>query len=65
MTQEIERQTGRTVDFSTVHTTLKRLEEKGFLLSAMGGATAERRAEKRVVAVAQLLLLVFLFVEYL
>jgi DNA-binding PadR family transcriptional regulator len=30
ITQEIEEQTGRIVDFSSVHTTLKRLEEKGF-----------------------------------
>jgi PadR family transcriptional regulator, regulatory protein PadR len=44
ITQEIEQQTGRIVDFTTVHTTLKRLEEKGFLASQMGGATAEREA---------------------
>ena len=31
VSQELERQTGRLIDFSTVHTTLKRLEEKGFL----------------------------------
>lgn len=42
VTQEIERQTGRAVDFSTVHTTLKRLEEKGYLTSTLGGSTAER-----------------------
>ncbi|QHT65556.1 PadR family transcriptional regulator [Rhodocytophaga rosea] len=47
ITQEIEEQTGRIVDFSTVHTTLKRLEEKGFLSSQMGGATAERGGRRK------------------
>jgi PadR family transcriptional regulator, regulatory protein PadR len=47
VTQEIERQTGRTVDFSTVHTTLKRLEDKGYLNSTMGGATAERGGRRK------------------
>lgn len=47
ITQEIEKQTGRSVDFSTVHTTLKRLEEKGFLSSAMGGATAQRGGRRK------------------
>jgi hypothetical protein len=42
ITQEIERQTSRRVGFNTVHTTLRRLEEKGFISSKMGGATAER-----------------------
>jgi DNA-binding PadR family transcriptional regulator len=35
------------VDFSTVHTTLKRLEEKGFAHSKMGGATAERGGRRK------------------
>ncbi len=47
VTQEIERQTGRTVTFSTVHTTLQRLEEKGFLTSGLGGATAERGGRRK------------------
>jgi DNA-binding PadR family transcriptional regulator len=45
--QEMESQTGRTIDFSTVHTTLKRMEEKGFLKSEMGGATAERGGRRK------------------
>jgi PadR family transcriptional regulator, regulatory protein PadR len=45
--QKLELQTGRTIDFSTVHTTLKRLEEKGFLRSAMGGATAARGGRRK------------------
>jgi DNA-binding PadR family transcriptional regulator len=47
VTQEIERQTGRSVTFSTVHTTLQRLEEKGFLSSGLGGATAERGGRRK------------------
>ncbi len=47
VTQEIERQTGRSVTFSTVHTTLQRLEEKGFLSSQMGGATQERGGRRK------------------
>lgn len=47
VTQEIEQKTGRSVGFSTVHTTLQRLEEKGFLASRMGGATAERGGRRK------------------
>jgi len=43
----LERQTGRTIDFSTLHTTLKRMEEKGFVNSEMGGATAERGGRRK------------------
>ncbi|MFD2933668.1 PadR family transcriptional regulator [Spirosoma flavum] len=47
VTQAIEQKTGRSVGFSTVHTTLQRLEEKGFLSSKMGGATAERGGRRK------------------
>ena len=47
ITQKIEEQTGRIADFSSVHTTLKRLEEKRFLSSFMGGATAERGGRRK------------------
>jgi PadR family transcriptional regulator PadR len=47
ITNEIERQTGRSAGFNTVHTTLQRLEEKGFILSKMGGATAERGGRRK------------------
>lgn len=47
ITQELEQKTGRSVGFSTVHTTLQRLEEKGFLASQMGGATAERGGRRK------------------
>lgn len=47
VTQEIEQKTGRTVGFSSVHTTLQRLETKGFLRSQMGGATAERGGRRK------------------
>lgn len=47
ITQEIEQKTRRSVGFSTVHTTLQRLAEKGFLTSTMGGATAERGGRRK------------------
>lgn len=45
--EEIERQSDRSVNISSVHTTLHRLEEKGFLSSEMGGATAERGGRRK------------------
>jgi DNA-binding PadR family transcriptional regulator len=47
VTQELEQKTGRSVGFSSIHTTLQRLEEKGFLSSKMGGATAERGGRRK------------------
>ncbi len=40
--QEIEKQTGRTVTVSTIHTALYRLEEKGYVRSFVGGASKSR-----------------------
>lgn len=40
--EELQQQTGRNFTISAVHTTLYRLEEKGFLVSSVGGSTAER-----------------------
>jgi PadR family transcriptional regulator PadR len=45
--QEIEQHTGRKVTFGTVHNTLIRLEEKGFLRSRLGGATTERGGRRK------------------
>ena len=42
ISREIERQTGRDVAFGTVYATLERLQEKGFVCSALGDATPER-----------------------
>jgi DNA-binding PadR family transcriptional regulator len=47
ITNEIEKQTGRSVGFNTVHTTLQRLEEKGLITSSMGGATTERGGRRK------------------
>ncbi|GAB4021103.1 PadR family transcriptional regulator [Spirosoma koreense] len=47
VSQEIEQQTGRQVTFGTVHNTLIRLEEKGFVRSDLGGATAERGGRRK------------------
>ena len=45
--EEIEFQSGRSINISSIHTTLHRLEEKGFLKSEMGGATAERGGRRK------------------
>lgn len=47
ITKEFERQTGRSIGFNTIHTTLQRLEEKGLIRSVMGGATAERGGRRK------------------
>jgi PadR family transcriptional regulator, regulatory protein PadR len=39
---QLEKQTGRPVMISSVHKSLVRLEEKGYLKSRMGGATETR-----------------------
>lgn len=39
---ELEKQTGRSVMISSVHKSLVRLEEKGYLKSRMGGSTETR-----------------------
>lgn len=45
--EEFESQTGRPVSIGAVHSTLNRLEKKGFLKSAMGKATAERGGRRK------------------
>lgn len=47
ITQTIDQQMDRSISFPTVHTTLQRLEEKGFVSSHMGGATAERGGRQK------------------
>jgi PadR family transcriptional regulator PadR len=47
ITNELEKKTGRSVGFNTVHTTLQRLEDKGLIKSTMGGATAERGGRRK------------------
>ena len=45
--EELQQQTGRSITMSAVHATLYRLEEKGFLTSTLGGATAERGGRRK------------------
>ena len=45
--EKIERETGRSVTISTVHTALYRLEKKKFLISTVGGSTAERGGRRK------------------
>lgn len=47
VSQALEKHTGRVVTFGTVHNTLIRLEEKGFLTSTLGGATTERGGRRK------------------
>ena len=44
---EFESQTKRAVSIGAVHSSLTRLEEKGFLKSEMGKATAERGGRRK------------------
>jgi DNA-binding PadR family transcriptional regulator len=45
--EEFELQTNRSVSIGSVHSTLERLEGKGFLKSEMGKATAERGGRRK------------------
>src|SRR5690349_14147706 len=45
--EQLQLQTGRSFTISAVHTTLYRLEEKGFLASSVGGATTERGGRRK------------------
>jgi len=45
--QDIIKETGRNVNISAVHEVLKRLEQKGYLKSKMGGATNERGGRRK------------------
>ncbi|MEZ4828577.1 MAG: PadR family transcriptional regulator [Bacteroidia bacterium] len=45
--EEFESQTGRPVSIGAVHSTLSRLEDKGFLRSEMSEATAERGGRRK------------------
>ena len=47
ISEEFERQTERAVSIGAVHSTLDRLETKGFLKSEMGNATAERGGRRK------------------
>lgn len=47
LAEEFELQTSRAVSIGAVHSTLTRLEEKGFLKSAMGKGTAERGGRRK------------------
>ncbi len=53
--QEIEERTGRSVSVGALYSTLSRLEEKGYVASRIGEATAERggRAKRHYVIKAE------------
>ncbi|MFD1144625.1 PadR family transcriptional regulator [Larkinella insperata] len=45
--EELERETGQTVSTGAVHAALQRLEQKGYVTSTMGEATAERGGRRK------------------
>ncbi len=45
--EEFEKQTSRSVSIGAVHSSLTRLEDKGFLKSSMGNATSERGGRRK------------------
>jgi DNA-binding PadR family transcriptional regulator len=45
--EEFEAQTGRAVSIGSTHSTLDRLENKGFVTSEMGKSTAERGGRRK------------------
>jgi DNA-binding PadR family transcriptional regulator len=47
LTEELKKQTGRDISISATHAVLHRLEEKGFIESKMGGASAERGGRRK------------------
>lgn len=47
ITQELEKQAGRVITLSATHAALHRLEEKGFVKSALGGASMERGGRRK------------------
>jgi PadR family transcriptional regulator PadR len=44
---ELQKQAGRSISISAIHAVLFRLEEKGFVQSTMGGATAVRGGRRK------------------
>lgn len=44
---EIKNETGRKLNISAVHSVLKRLSDKGFVKSEMGGSTSERGGRRK------------------
>lgn len=45
--EELHTQAGRTISISAVHAVLHRLEEKGFVKSSLGGASALRGGRRK------------------
>ncbi len=47
ISEELQKQAGRSVSISAIHAVLHRLEGKGFVKSAMGGASGERGGRRK------------------
>jgi PadR family transcriptional regulator PadR len=47
LTDELQKQTERSISLSVIHETLYRMEKKGLIQSTLGGATAERGGRRK------------------
>ncbi len=45
--EDLKESTGRISDLGAIHSVLRRLQEKGFVRSMMGGATSERGGRRK------------------
>lgn len=45
--EDLKESTGRVADLGAIHSVLRRLQEKGFVRSQMGGATSERGGRRK------------------
>ncbi|MEQ8926385.1 MAG: helix-turn-helix transcriptional regulator [Fulvivirga sp.] len=45
--EEIQKRANRSISIGALHSTISRLEDKGYLKSHLGGATAERGGRKK------------------
>ena len=43
----IQQHTGRSLDVTSIHSVLRRLDKKGYIKSSMGGATKERGGRRK------------------
>ena len=47
ISEELQKQAGRSISISAIHAVLHRLEEKGYVKSMMGGASAARGGRRK------------------
>ncbi len=52
VSEAYQKQTGKTISISAIHTVLSRLEKKGLIQSHMGGATEDRGGRRKRIFIA-------------